>query len=138
MTSGEFRSVPIDSIYVDRDKRQRREITNVEELADSIRRNGLINPPTITREGELIAGERRWTACRLLGWTHIPVQYIDDLNEYERQAIELEENIKRTDLTWQEECAAIKRYYELRKDEAGWGLQSTADALGVSLAKVQS
>src|SRR5690606_18507411 len=56
----------------------------------------------------------------------------------ERQAIELEENIKRTDLTWQEECAAIKRYYELRKDEAGWGLQSTADALGVSLTKVQS
>lgn len=138
MTSGEFRSVPIDSIFVDRDKRQRREITNVEELADSIRRNGLINPPTITREGELIAGERRWTACRSLGWTHIPIQYIDDLNEYERQAIELEENIKRTDLTWQEECGAILRYYELRKGEPGWNLETTASALGVSFGKVQS
>lgn len=133
MTSGNFRSYPIDSIHVDRDNRQRRELRNVDDLAESIHRLGLINPVVITSEGLLVAGERRYTACRQLGWTAIPVQFTEDLTEYELQALELEENVKREDLTWQEEVAAIERFHRLKAEhEESWTQSDTASALGLS------
>lgn len=110
MTSGNFTSFPISSIIVDRDNRQRKRLTNIEELAESISRLGLIHPITITREGTLVAGERRLTACRSLGWTNIPVQFTEDLTENELRLIELEENIKRVDITWQERMVAVNAY----------------------------
>ena len=133
MTSGTFTSYPIAAIIIDRANRQRRELRNIEELAASIAARGLINPVTITREGVLIAGERRYTACRSLGMTDIPAQFVDDLSEYELQCIELEENLKRENLTWQEEAAAIARLHELRTaNEPGWTAEQTADEVGLS------
>jgi ParB-like chromosome segregation protein Spo0J len=69
MTSAEFTSFPIDNITVDRAVRQRRQLTNIDQLADSISRTGLINPIVVDKGGNLIAGERRLEACRNLGWT---------------------------------------------------------------------
>src|SRR5271165_5870530 len=102
MTSGEFRSSPVDSIIVNREVRQRREIPHekIIELADSIRRLGLINPIVITRGSILVAGECRLTAVRQLGWSHIPTQFVDELPPEELECIELEENVKRIDLSW--------------------------------------
>ncbi len=64
MTSGQFTSFPIDSIFINREKRQRKELTGIKELAWSLQAIGQINPITITKEGELIAGERRLTAAK--------------------------------------------------------------------------
>lgn len=129
--SGEFHTVPITSIWVNREARQRRELKNIDELAASIARIGLIHPPVIERTGELRTGERRWTACKQLGWTSITVQYVDELNEAEAQALELEENIARVDIEWQEECNAILRYHELMQGvDPEWSDEKTADALG--------
>ena len=100
MTSGNFRSVSLDSIVVDRANRQRRELFNIEELADSIHRNGLIHPIVVTPEHVLVAGERRYTAMKSLGWTSVPVQFTTDLSELELGIIELEENIKRDNISW--------------------------------------
>jgi len=73
VTSGNFRSVDITSIVIDRSTRQRRELIKLDELAASIRTNGLINPPVIDEQMRLVAGERRLTACRdILGWTSSP------------------------------------------------------------------
>lgn len=133
MTSGSFSSYPIAGISVDRPNRQRKELTKIEELAESIARIGLINPVTITREGNLIAGERRYTAIKSLGWTSIPVQFAEELTEYELQSIEFEENIKRENITWQEECAALERFHRLKaQHETAWTQDSTAEALGLS------
>lgn len=133
MTSGEFKSFPLGEIFVNREARQRRELKEVDELADSINRLGLINPVVITRDGELRAGERRYTACKQLGWTHIPVQFLDELDELTLHLIELEENTKRLDLTWQEECAAILEYDRLRREaDPEWDNRDTAKALGIS------
>lgn len=131
MTSGNFRNTLISSITVEREERQRKELVKIEELAESIARLGLINPIVITSDGILVAGERRLTACKSLGWTHIPTQSTEDLSEYELQAIELEENIKRVDLTWQEEVEAVAKFHKLKSEtEDGWTQADTAEALG--------
>lgn len=132
MTSGVFRSVSVESITVPSD-RQRKEFKDedIQALADSIRRLGLIHPLVVTEENVLIAGERRLLASRSLGWTDIPVQLASDLSDSQRRAIELEENTKRVDLTWQERCTAILEFDEDRRAEAeGWTLEDTAAALG--------
>lgn len=133
MTSGKFKSFPISSIVANRPDRQRRELTAIDELAESIFRIGLINPIVISPDGLLVAGERRLTACRQLGWTSIPVQLTSDLSEYELQCIELEENVKRVDLPWQDQCLAIARFHKLKADnEEDWSQQKTAVALGIA------
>lgn len=138
MTSGNFKSVPIDSIWLDREKRQRRELTGIPELAESIQRVGLIHPPVIRQDGELIAGERRFTAVKELGWTHISVQYAEDLPPDELHVIELEENIRRVDISWQDQCRAVERYHELRKEQnPEWNSVKTAETLGMSRIEVQ-
>ena len=71
MTSGSFTSISLSSILVNRAERQRRELPNIDILADSIKRLGLIHPIVIDRDNNLVAGERRLEACRTLGWTHI-------------------------------------------------------------------
>lgn len=137
MTSGQFTSFPIDSVWVDRAKRQRKEIDNIEELAKSIAENGLIHPPVIKRDGELVVGERRWTAVKSLGWTHIAVQFIDDLSEEELQAVEFEENVRRVDIPWQDKSIAIEQYHTLReKQDTTWTVAKTAERLGVDQSTI--
>jgi 16S rRNA G966 N2-methylase RsmD len=132
MTSGTFASVEIASITVAED-RQRRSLEGVEDLAASIARNGLINPITITRSGLLVAGATRLEACRLLGWTAISVQYAEDLPRDELEILELEENLKRRALSWQDHTAAIVRYHELaRKRNPEQTTAETAEALGMT------
>lgn len=141
MTSGQFHTVPIDSIIIQRDRRQRKEPEEsaIAELADSIRRLGLIHAPVITSEGVLVSGECRTTACRRLGWTHIPVQLVDDLTEVELLAIELEENVKRRDLPWQDQVAAVSQYHTLMKVEnPGWTFNKTSESIGIAERRIRA
>lgn len=132
MTTGTFRSVPVDDIFVS-PTRQRKEFReeDILALADSIRRLGLIHPLLVTEAFELIAGERRLLAIRELGWTLVPVQFTNELTSRERKALELEENTKRVDLTWQEKCVAVLEFDELQREEVtSWTNADTAAALG--------
>lgn len=132
-----FQTIPLSSITVHREDRQRRVLTDIDDLADSIARLGLINPITIDHEHILIAGERRLAACKRLGWTHISCQFLEDLSPVQRFLIELEENIKRKDITWQEHTAAIAKYHEIRKEEdPTWNERNTAAAIGMSYPNV--
>ena len=133
MTSGEFTAYPIESIFVDRATRQRREVTRVEEMAWSLQEIGQLQPIIVTRDGELKIGERRWTAAKSLGWTHIMVQFTDELDPARLKLMELEENIRREGLPWQDECAAVAEYHALRSaGDPEWNEVKTAEALGVS------
>jgi ParB family transcriptional regulator, chromosome partitioning protein len=128
-----FQSTPIPSITILREDRQRRVLTDIDDLADSINRLGLINPITIDENNILIAGERRLAACTRLGWTHIPTQLFSDLPLTQRILVELEENIKRKDITWQEHTAAIAKYHEIRKqEEPEWSEEKTGQAIGMT------
>jgi ParB/RepB/Spo0J family partition protein len=133
MPSGQFHSILLDDIRVDRNERQRREIKGIDDLSDSIQRLGLINPILVRREDlALVAGERRLSACRALGWTHIPCQYEDEVEPSALRLLELEENTKRLDLPWADQARAIGEYHTLRSSEPGWTQAATAKALGMS------
>lgn len=106
-----FRSVPVSSIVV-LPERQRKEFGDLAGLAESIRQHGLLQPLTILPDGErniLIAGERRFRAIQSLSWTEVPVNERADLSDADREVLELEENIRRLDLSWPERIAAISR-----------------------------
>lgn len=135
MTSGVFSTTSLGLITIP--ERQRRDLGDISQLADSISRLGLIHPIVLDRELVLVAGERRLTAVRSLGWTSISFQYIDDLSDDDRHLIELEENSKRLDLTWQEHNDAIARYHEIRLNQTpNWTSVNTAAALGTDTSTI--
>lgn len=132
MLSGKFKTYPISSIHIAED-RQRRELTGIEELAESIRTIGLIHPIVLTPDGSLVAGERRLRAHQLLGLTHVLVQFTTDLPREELEAIELEENLKRKALGWKEEVEAVRRIHILKLSlDPDWTSGDTAALLSVS------
>lgn len=139
MLSGEFTSVPIDSITWKRAGRIRKVITEdaIQEKMESMARLGMIHPIAITREYEGIAGETRWTAARRLGWTSIAIHWADTLDEKELLKIEYEENYKRTDLPWQDQCDFLRRFHEMcLEEDADWTQTQTAFAMGLSPSTV--
>lgn len=138
MTTGIFETLSISSIVVNRDGRQRKDLVNIEELAESISRLGLINPITVDADNVLIAGERRLTAVKSLGWDAIPI-HRSDADEVTSRAIELEENVKRVDLPWQDQVRAVSEYHALMETEnMKWGQADTAAALGFTQAHVSN
>lgn len=133
MTTQNYALVPSSSIHVNRPERQRRELTGIQDLADSIASVGLINPILIDRANNLVAGERRLTAMLSLNWDAIPCQFTDQIDPTELHLLELEENVKREQLSWPEQVAAVQRYHELKSEtQAGWDMAQTAEALSVT------
>ncbi|MHB0800787.1 ParB N-terminal domain-containing protein [Bacillus thuringiensis] len=85
--------------------RIRKEFGNIEELANDIKENGLINPPVVTPEHELIAGERRLRACKYLNYQQIEVRVMS-VRDYEHKLrIEIGENEHRKEFTFSERMA---------------------------------
>lgn len=139
MTSGLFRLIPISSITVNRSERQRRTLEKIGELANSIEANGLINPPVVTPDYELVAGERRLAAVKQLGWLEVPVQLTTELSQIQLHLIELEENTKRVDLSWQDHNDAVSRYHKLKLElDPTWTQDKTADALGMNKGTIST
>ena len=123
-------------IVVLRDMRQRRELDDISELKASINRQGQINPIIIRRiDGEniLVAGERRWRACCELG-IQVEVKFWDELDPIKAEIIELEENLKRSDLPWRDQVTSIARINKLRAAENNkWTISDLATELGYSI-----
>ena len=89
----------------------------LEELANSIKKNGIIQPiavrPTKSELGkyEIVAGERRWLAAQKAGLHDIPVNVLD-LSDVESLEVAIVENIQRDDLNPIEEAKGYKRLSE--------------------------
>jgi len=89
----------------------------LDELANSIRKNGIIQPiavrPSKLKQGkyEIIAGERRWLAAQRAGLHEIPVTILD-LSDVESLEVAIVENIQRDDLNPIEEAKGYKRLNE--------------------------
>lgn len=147
------------------DDRIRRDYGNVDELAESLLTYGFIHPPAIDQNKTLVAGGRRWAAltkiiekkcnfqiqqihtdiARLIQtgelelgvhYTFKPTISIDHLGE-----MELEENIRRKQMSWQEECIGIAKVHRLKKHNAAlnsesWGDRQTAELFKISKGKV--
>lgn len=109
---------------------------SLEELAESIRNQGLVQPIVVRPIAggyELIAGERRWRAAQMAGLQEIPA-VIKDVPDQAAAAMALIENIQRENLNPLEESQALQRLI----DEFGLTHQETADSVGRSRAAVSN
>lgn len=123
---------PTDKIWVNRETRQRRTI-DISDMIESVRQRGILQPVLIKADGELIFGERRWTTATFLKLPMTPVRIVENLSPEELQVIELEENIKRKSLPWQEEAAAALRIHQLyQAQNAEWKIADTGRVIGWS------
>lgn len=98
-------------------KRFRKDYRNMNDLKESIKEKGLINPITVKQlkdnKFELMAGGRRLKAIQDLKWKEVHARiYSEDLTKLELRSIELEENLQREDLSWQEELELKKQIHE--------------------------
>ena len=110
----------------------------LEELAESIKEYGLIQPIIVTEKDgyySIIAGERRWRACKLAGLEEIPAIIRDD-DERRNNEIALIENIQREDLNPYEKAVGIKNLmqeYGLRQEDVAKKLGKSRSAIANSV-----
>lgn len=132
-------TLPIREIQVK--SRLRTEMGNLQRLANSIRDRGLVEPIVVNQDKVLIAGERRLRAHQLLKLEHIDVVYRETLSQDELHELELEENVNRKDMEWQEEALAILQIYRLKRRRGaleGWtyGQEQAAEMFQMSVGNV--
>lgn len=121
--------------------RQRIELGDIEELADSMNRLGQIHNIGINEHNLLIWGRRRLESAKQLGWETIEVTQRTGLSEVDEQEIELEEDIRRKSRTWQEEVIAVAKLYALksqraRKEGESFGVRDFAAYSGIGKSLV--
>ncbi len=126
------RTLAIDALRAGRyQPRTRMDPASLEELAASIRVQGVMQPILVRPLGEgryeIIAGERRWRAARLAGLAEVPV-LVREIPDRAALAMSLIENIQREDLNPLEEAAGLQRLI----DEFGMTHLEAADAVGRS------
>jgi ParB family transcriptional regulator, chromosome partitioning protein len=127
-----YKRVALDQIIVDREGRQRQQDLSVDDLVGSIKQFGVLNPVIVTKDFQLIAGERRYIASKTLGLLDIPCRFVEDLSLDEAKTIELEENLKRKDLHWRDYVKAIGELHSLyEKQTPGWTQTGTSERLGI-------
>lgn len=130
-----MRFIPISQVLIKPD-RQRQEFdpAALQDLVTSIEERGLLHPPVLRDESgvwTLVAGERRMKAIAQI-WElggsfrcdnqevpagEMPFTNLGDLSDLEAEEAELDENLKRKDLTWQEHAAAVARLHRLRQGQ---------------------
>ncbi|MDQ8023710.1 MAG: ParB/RepB/Spo0J family partition protein [Moraxellaceae bacterium] len=130
--TGNLTTLPVGGLQPGKyQPRTRMDAGSLEELAASIKAQGLMQPITVRPvaggKHEIIAGERRWRAAQLAELTEVPV-IIRDIPDEAALAMSLIENIQREDLNPLEEALGIQRLI----DEFGMTHQQAADALGRS------
>lgn len=110
--------------------------TLLQELADSIKSEGMIQPiivRTFADGYELVAGERRWRAAQMAGIDRVPA-IVREMQDQSVAAVSLIENIQRKDLNPLEEAAAFERLC----DEFGMTHKAVAESVGRSRASVSN
>jgi DNA modification methylase/ParB-like chromosome segregation protein Spo0J len=131
-------TIAITEIQVD--ARMRKMFGNIEELAASLARFGLLQPLILDSDNRLIAGHRRLLAAKHLGWEQITYRKIEALDPILRKELELEENIRRKELEWPEEVLGLYKLYQAKQErygeknsplaqEGGYGIEDAAREL---------
>ncbi len=112
IATSKVQELPIESIAAN--PRQPRKAFNnksLQDLAQSLRRSGVLQPVIVRRHGqqfEIVVGERRWRAAAMAGLSHIPA-VVRDATDAETLELALVENLLREDLNPMEEAEAYQR-----------------------------
>ncbi|NLN27394.1 MAG: ParB/RepB/Spo0J family partition protein [Firmicutes bacterium] len=126
---GRVQELPINTICPNPNQPRRNfDEDALQELADSIREHGVLEPLIVRPVGgsyEIVVGERRWRACQIAGVTTVPV-LIRDLSDRDAMELALVENLQREDLNPIEEAEAYRRLL----DEFGLTQEEVARRVG--------
>lgn len=140
LKEGDLQQIPLEQLekgaYQPRKRFSEQEL---QELSDSIREQGVLQPIIVRQIGnqkyEVIAGERRWRAAELAGLPSIPA-LIRQLDDKPALAIALIENIQREDLNVLEEASALQRLleeFQLTQEEVGIAVGKSRTSVSNSL-----
>jgi ParB family chromosome partitioning protein len=112
--------ISLDKLFVSalnarKDLRAGQEDSGIEELASSIRQQGLLSPPIVrpTLDGrfEVLVGQRRLLACRKIGFDPVPCLVREDLGDSDAVTLSLVENVHRADMHPLDKARALKALY---------------------------
>ena len=125
-----LRRLPIEMLFPSPEQpRKHFDAEALQHLADSLLRQGMIQPIVVTPDGAdrylIVAGERRWRASQIAGIHDVPV-IVRDTEEHERLELALVENIQRADLNPLEEARAYQQLMDLR----GYTHEQLAERIG--------
>lgn len=120
--------IPVKEIYED-PARGRKEYKKIPDLAENIKKLGLLHPIVVTEytgdnpkyKYKLLAGSRRFRAVLYAGWAEVPCTLFSELSPVKQILVELEENLYRDDLTWDEECELMEKLDSTRREMAARG-----------------
>lgn len=136
-TAGELREIPVEQIRANpRQPRTDFDSASIETLAASIRQAGLMQPIMVrpVKSGfELVAGERRWRAAKLIGLRFIPA-IVRDMDDATSAELAIIENIHREDLNPMDRALALRRLAE----DFGMTHQDLADRVGLDRTSVSN
>jgi ParB family transcriptional regulator, chromosome partitioning protein len=130
---GDLLKLPLSTLQPS-PRNPRRRLDNIDDLADSIREYGLLQPIVVRSmpDGyQVVAGHRRLEAMRALGWDTVPA-VVQTANDAQAYLLALIENLQREDLTPREESAALEELVR----EHGWPTRQVAAAVKRSQAYV--
>ncbi len=131
-----FRTIPLEHIAPNpMQPRTDFSTERLAELAESVKRDGVIQPLVVRRNGvgyTIIAGERRYRAARLAGLDQVPVVVLDDIDDMRMLELALVENIQRENLNPIELAEAYQRLV----DKCGLTQQQLAQRVGKSRVAV--
>lgn len=110
--------------------------SNLDELVESIRKIGLLQPIVVRTDGsgnfEVVAGNRRLSACKKLGWKKI-VCHVVELNDKEAFEASIIENVQRNSLDPIEEGLAYRKYIQ---EFGSGGVSELAEKLSKSISYI--
>lgn len=133
-----FDQIELSAIKITRE-RFREATGDIPGLAKSLSdsRFGQLQPIILDENNELIDGFRRYTAAQTLGWTHIGYVRKGNIPELVAREIELETNIRREDMSWEERVKALAEIDRIKRlSDPGWTQASTAEVAGMSRTQV--
>jgi site-specific DNA-methyltransferase (adenine-specific) len=131
-----YERVPLDQIQISRE-RYREVTSDLSGLVESLKKFGQLQPIILDANGELVDGLHRITAAREAGWTEIDAVRQGEISILLAREIELEVNIQRTDMTWQERAKALADLDNLKRaQDPNWTQSATVALANVRPAEV--
>jgi len=122
--------ISINEIVVPQNRVREFNPDKIDELKDSIKEIGLLQPVVINSQNILIAGLHRLEACKSLGWTEIDC-IVKDLQELDAELAEIDENLIRSELTTLERFELLKRRKEIYEAKYPQTKAGISQALGM-------
>ena len=118
----------------------REDVGDIQSLADSIRDDGLLHPLTVRPYGdqyEIVAGRRRYEACKLIGMKIIPCNVAEDMDDRRAVLTSLKENMRRGDITAAEKKRGIERLLQMNGGDTLANRRKIATSLNMTMAQVK-